>query len=171
MCLANVNIPPPVVLVLVATHVVPRLGRVLAVALPQLAASMTRLLAGHGGLVQVLLVRLRPLVFPGGLAAVVCRRAQAPPSSAVGLGVLAGIRLDVHARVAGLGVGRVAAALRLRVKGVLPGQAPPTAAPQLATRGPQVCLLLLGMLLRRGLRLSPKVCHVVMETATPTALC
>lgn len=114
---ADVDVPPPVILVLVAAHVGPHIHGVLAVALPQLGASMRLRLARHRRVVQVFLVRLRALIFPGGLSAMMLRQVQTAAAAAaapsVGLGLFVRVSLNVHARVACLSVGGVPAALGL----------------------------------------------------------
>lgn len=93
--------------------------------------------------VEVLLVWLGALVFPGGLAGGVVVVVGWVEAGAVGVGLLVRIRLHVDAGVARLGVGGVSAALRLRVEGVLAGQRPASSSSTaLATRRAQERLLL-----------------------------
>lgn len=112
-CSADVDVPPPVVLVLVAALVGPRIHGVLAVTLSQLGASVRLRLARHRRVVQVLLVWLCAFIFPGSLSAMMLRQVEAAAAPSVRLGLFVRVGLNVHARVAGLSVGRVPAALGL----------------------------------------------------------
>lgn len=107
--LTDIGITPPVLhVIMVAAQ---GFLLILAVALSALATPLQRP-------VVVLLVRL--LGIPGALALVV---AVAEAMGATGLWLFIGVGLNVHAGIPRLSVGRIAAALRLRIKGVLTGKA------------------------------------------------
>jgi len=85
---------------------------VLTVALPQLASSTLVLIGWWWDHVEVLLVRLRPFVLPGGLARSVVGRVQAVRATRVRLLV----RIGLHV----VGVSGIPAALGLGIERVLP---------------------------------------------------